>query len=110
MAKPGPVKWVPSDEEVDRIGLLVACGMTQEQVALVIGKCVDTIANDSRGRLALDTGRLKVIGNIGGNLIQRAIAGDNTAAIFYLKTQAGWREKDDADKDVNLNVTINRLT
>jgi len=37
-------------------------------------------------------GRAKAIGSVSKSLLQKAIAGDNTAAIFYLKTQAGWKE------------------
>jgi len=37
-------------------------------------------------------GRAKAIGSVSQSLIKKAIAGDNTAAIFYLKTQAGWKD------------------
>lgn len=37
-------------------------------------------------------GRAKVVADIAEGLIQSAIDGDNTARIFYLKTQAGWKE------------------
>lgn len=37
-------------------------------------------------------GRAQVIGGVGKNLVQKALAGDNSAMIFYLKTQAGWKE------------------
>ncbi|RYZ97045.1 MAG: hypothetical protein EOO68_15875 [Moraxellaceae bacterium] len=37
-------------------------------------------------------GRAKAIGNIAKSLISQAQAGNTTAAIFYLKTQAGWKE------------------
>lgn len=73
--------------------MLVACGLNQEQVALIIGKSLDTLARNAKSRAALDNGRGHVIGLVGSGLIQRAIAGDNMAAIFYLKTRAGWAEK-----------------
>jgi len=37
-------------------------------------------------------GKAKAIGSVSKGLLQKAIAGDNAAAIFYLKTQAGWKE------------------
>ena len=42
---------------------------------------------------AYKKGRAKAIGNVAKNLIQKANDGNITAAIFYLKTQAGWREE-----------------
>jgi hypothetical protein len=37
-------------------------------------------------------GKARAIGAIAQNLIQKARGGDTTSMIFYLKTQAGWRE------------------
>ena len=42
-------------------------------------------------------GRAKAIGNIAKGLLQKAQGGDNTAMIFYLKTQAGWKEEQTID-------------
>lgn len=39
-------------------------------------------------------GRAKAIGDIGSGLLMQAREGNVSAAMFYLKTQAGWREKD----------------
>ena len=43
---------------------------------------------------AYQKGRAKAIAGVGANLINQARRGNITAAIFYLKTQAGWREND----------------
>lgn len=37
-------------------------------------------------------GKAKAIGTVAKNLIIQANSGNTTAAIFYLKTQAGWKE------------------
>lgn len=37
-------------------------------------------------------GKARAIGSVAKNLIQQAQEGNISAAIFYLKTQAGWRE------------------
>ena len=42
-------------------------------------------------------GKAKVIANISKSLIQKAIDGDTPSIIFYLKTQAGWKEKQEID-------------
>jgi len=41
---------------------------------------------------AYKRGKAKAIGNVAKNLISQAQTGNMTAAIFYLKTQAGWKE------------------
>ena len=42
-------------------------------------------------------GKSKAIANISQNLIKQAQDGNTTAAIFYLKTQAGWKETQQVD-------------
>jgi hypothetical protein len=41
---------------------------------------------------AYKRGKAKAIGSVASNLIQQAQEGNTSAAIFYLKTQAGWAE------------------
>ena len=41
---------------------------------------------------AYKNGRAKSIAGVANNLINQAINGNTSAAIFYLKTQAGWKE------------------
>ena len=42
--------------------------------------------------LAYKKGKMKAIASIGSNLLSQAKSGNTAAAIFYLKTQAGWKE------------------
>ena len=42
-------------------------------------------------------GKAKAIGSVAQGLLQKARSGDTTSAIFYLKTQAGWRETNQVD-------------
>ena len=37
-------------------------------------------------------GKAKAIGSVAQGLLKKARDGDTASAIFYLKTQAGWRE------------------
>lgn len=39
-------------------------------------------------------GKAKAIGSVAKGLLQKAQAGDTACMMFYLKTQAGWRETD----------------
>jgi len=52
---------------------------------------------------AYQKGRGKAIAGVASNLITQARNGNVSAAIFYLKTQAGWKE------DSNTNQTIPQL-
>ena len=47
---------------------------------------------DESIRAAYKRGRSKAIGKVAQGLLQKALAGDTTSSIFYLKTQARWRE------------------
>lgn len=90
MGKRGPQAWEPNEDERRRIRLYAGLGMTQEQIAVLIGKSVDTLGR--RCREDLDVGLAEAIAKVAGSLVQKALGGDTTCAIFYLKTQAGWKE------------------
>lgn len=58
-------------------------------------------------------GKSKAINSVGKGLLEKARSGDTTAQMFYLKTQAGWKEKQDINhtsddgsmspKELNIN-------
>lgn len=51
-------------------------------------------------------GKSKAIATVAQNLIRQAQEGNVTAIIFYLKTQAGWRETDsDAEQSTQIKPT-----
>ena len=51
------------------------------------------VARDPEIAALYKKGKAKAIGSIAQSLITKARNGDTTAMIFYLKTQAGWREQ-----------------
>jgi len=56
---------------------------------------------------AYKRGKAKAIGNVAKNLISQAQMGNITAAIFYLKTQAGWKEDKESERDLPpINVIV----
>ena len=58
--------------------------------------------------LAYKRGRAKSILNVGTNLIKQAEEGNTAASIFYLKTQAGWKEdKHDSETSEQPSLSIN---
>ena len=56
---------------------------------------------------AYKKGKAKQIASMGSNLIQLAKSGNVTANIFYLKTQAGWKETEaDPVEILPINITV----
>ena len=55
---------------------------------------------------AYKKGKSKAIAGIASNLINQARKGNTTAAIFYLKTQAGWKEQDTTTISTNEDNVI----
>lgn len=92
MGKRGPKAWEPTDEEIAKIKLYAGLGSTQDQIATMIGKSIDTLTRNEAARKALDEGKAETIAKVAGSLVRKALGGDTASAIFYLKTQAGWKE------------------
>lgn len=92
MGARGPKPWKPTAEEISKIKLYAGLGSTQEQVGKMIGKSVDTLTRNEDAKQAFEQGKAETIAKVAGSLVKRALGGDTTSAIFYLKTQAGWKE------------------
>jgi len=74
----------------------LAAYLSQDQIADYFGTTRTTFAamieRDAEISVRYKKGKAKAIGAVAHGLLQRARNGDTTSAIFYLKTQAGWRE------------------
>lgn len=85
-----------TDEQVAQIEALAAY-LNQEQIADHFSFTRQTFNNikerDERVDQAYRRGRAKAVANVGKGLLQKAEGGDLGAMCFYLKTQAGWAEK-----------------
>ena len=93
--KGGRPPVVLTDDQVIELKALSAV-LNKEQLADYFGVShVTLLAIEERQpevSLAYKKGRSRAIASIGGNLISQAKSGNVSAAIFYLKTQAGWKE------------------
>lgn len=92
MGKRGPKPWEPSVDDIAKIKLHAGLGMTQAQIAKLIGVCERTFRDQEDCKAAFEEGKALTIARVAGSLVQKALKGDTTSAIFYLKTQAGWKE------------------
>ena len=84
-----------SDDQVREVETLAAL-LNQDQIADYLGICRNTFRaiceRDPEVDERYKRGKAKAIAHVANGLLQRARAGDTTSSIFYLKTQAGWRE------------------
>lgn len=92
MGKRGPKAWEPTDEEIAKIRLYAGLGSTQEQIATMLGKSTDSLQRNKAAHEAWQQGQAETIAKVAGSLVKKALGGDTASAIFYLKTQAGWKE------------------
>ena len=104
-----------TDEDKAKIEALAAY-LSQDQIADYLGISRTTLHaimdRDPEVYVRYKRGKAKAIESVATGLLAKAQSGDTLSAIFYLKTQAGWREKD-RDEDLakpDTTITIIRAT
>lgn len=84
-----------TDDQKAQVEALAAY-LTQEQIADYLGVTRQTflaiMERDPSVSLHYKKGKANAISSVANGLLQKARDGDTASAIFYLKTQAGWRE------------------
>jgi DNA-binding CsgD family transcriptional regulator len=97
-----------SDEQVREVETLAAL-LNQDQIADYFGIARNTFraicARDDEVLARYKKGKAKAIAHVANGLLQRARAGDTVSSIFYLKTQAGWRETSTLEHHAGSGVT-----
>ncbi|WP_292019912.1 hypothetical protein [Maritimibacter sp. UBA3975] len=93
MARPRIVLTEDQCREVETLAAL----LNQDQIADYFGIARNTFRaicdRDEEVLARYKKGKAKAIAHVANGLLQKARAGDTTSAIFYLKTQAGWRDQ-----------------
>lgn len=79
----------------DTVAMHTLVGTPQSDVARVLGIDEKTLRKHYRDEL--DLAKARANAKVGGALFNKALAGDTTAMIFWMKTQAGWRETSQHD-------------
>jgi hypothetical protein len=80
----------PTDATRQTVSLHATVGTRQDVIAEILGISTDSLQRHYRAEL--DTSREKANASVGGALFKKAMGGDTTAMIFWLKTRARWRE------------------
>jgi hypothetical protein len=91
----GRPRTVLTPEQTKEVETLAAV-LNQQQIADYLGIPHRTfqaiLERDEDVSASYKRGRAKAIGSVSQSLLKSARDGNTTAQIFYLKTQAGWRE------------------
>ena len=110
MAKP---RTELTDKQAAQVEALAAY-LSKQQIADYLGVSRVTfdaiLERDEVVSLHYKKGKAKAIANVAQGLVKKAIDGNMTAAIFYLKTQAGWKETqvvDNTSSDGSMKPVFN---
>lgn len=87
----GPKPFRPTDENKIQVEAMAGYGVPLKQVASLIG--IDEKTLYKYFRKEIDNGKAKANAKIGQTLFQQAMAGNTSAAIWWTKSQMGWRDK-----------------
>ncbi len=91
--KGGRPPYEPTDQNRKQVSAMAAYGIPQMDICNVLGISINTLTKYYRHEL--DTGGAIATAKVAENLYKKA-TGDGsqsvTAAIFWLKTRAGWKE------------------
>ena len=108
--KVGRPRFEITPEVCEKVENLSAQGLTVDQIALVLGVSHWTIYERQNEfpefSDALKRGRGKGVANVTNALYTKAVDGDNTAMIFYLKNRAGWVDKQEIQSTVEQRHVI----
>jgi len=115
----GRPPFEPTKDQRNLVCLCAAMGYTQEQTAFTLGIDVKTLCIHFKDEL--ENGAMKVNGVVAGNLFKIASSATHpravTAAIFWMKSRAGWKDGsekqkvepgdgDDEDEEITFSVSI----
>ena len=82
--------------DLKQVESLAANGLTQEQIAAALGISESTLhkrkKENTEFTAAIKRGKAKGIALVTNKLMESIKGGNMTAMIFFLKTQAGWKE------------------
>ena len=98
-----------TDEQRGEIETLAAL-LTQDQIGDYLGVSRTTfraiMERDEEIAALYKRGKAKAIAHVAKGLLQKARSGDTVSSIFFLKTQAGWRETDRLEHAGGLTINV----
>lgn len=85
----------PTKESRQLVQLHATIGTQQHVIADILG--IDDKTLRKHYREELDQAMAKANATVGGALFNKAKSGDTAAMIFWMKTRAGWKERQEID-------------
>ena len=84
--------FVPTDEERKQVEAMAGYGVPHDNIAALVRGGIDSDTLKKHFKQQLMQGKAKANAKVGQTLFQKATAGDTTAAIWWSKTQIGWKD------------------
>lgn len=95
--------------DLNKVESLAANGLTQEQIAAALGISESTLTKRKKENTdftdAIKRGKAKGIALVTNKLMESIKNGNMTGMIFFLKTQAGWKETNVQEHSVKFQRT-----
>ena len=87
------ILFKPTPEERKQVEAMAGYGVPHDQIAVLIGEDgIDSDTLKKHFKNELVQGKAKANAKVGQTLFQKATSGDTTAAIWWSKTQMGWKD------------------
>ena len=93
-----------TDEEAEAVKMMAAVGISQENIAKVIGIDIKTMTKYYREEI--DTAWIKANAKVGGAMYNKAIGGDVQAQKYWMGCRAGWKETASLEVEGDVNIQI----
>jgi len=102
--KRGTKPHAPTEKTRQLVQLHTTVGTTQAIVADLLG--IDDKTLRKFYREELDQSKAQANAAVGGALFNKAKSGDTAAMIFWMKTQAGWKETNAVEISGGLTINV----
>jgi hypothetical protein len=94
LGRSGRTPFAPTNEDRKLVAQMVAVGIPQEQIALVVRDGIHLSTLKKYFKPELTTSRIKAHAKMGASIYNSGINGNFQAAKWYSQAQMGWRETD----------------
>jgi IS30 family transposase len=111
-SKPGRKKINFTDEDLANIERWSGDGLSEAQIATLLGCSLSTIARKKREKGRFDTalkkGKTRAVQQVANQVFQNAMNGKETSAIFFLKNRDpdNWADRQEVQHNLNLSNVL----
>lgn len=102
------IEFIPTYEDRKLAESMSGFGVPQDQIACLIGGGIDLKTLYKYFTKELAEGKAKANSKVGQTLFQKVMDGDTTAAIWWSKTQMGWKETKVTENTIDGEININQ--